>query len=175
MIAGEGAATRRTVTSIKMELVDPRGDPRPGRGLAIYAAAALAAGRRHQPIHAHIHTEKAMADLKIGVPKDGGRTIDVVLLDGEFGPLAAKEVTLFLSKPDAGIERLRLPAVHVEDTIWRVEGAQIPALGRWHVGVEILISDFEKTTIEDEVELPREDNRGASSFTVRWDCCAGIF
>ena len=79
----------------------------------------------------------------------------MVLLNGEFGPLAAKEVTLVLSKPDAGIEPLRLPAVHVEDTIWRVDGVQIPALGRWHVGVEILVSDFEKIAIEDEVELPR--------------------
>jgi copper transport protein len=155
VIAGEGPAMRRIVTSIKLELV------------IVAVILGLVAGWRFtppprsllaaadQPVHTHIHTEKAMADLKIGVPKDGGRTIEVVLLNGAFGPLAAKEVTLFLSKPDAGIERLRLPAVHVEDTIWRVEGAQIPALGRWHVSVEILISDFEKTTIEDEVELPR--------------------
>ena len=154
-LAGDVVANRRIGTSIKAELAVVvlilglvacwRFTPPPR---SLLAAA-------DQPVQAHIHTDKAMADIKIGVPQDGRRMIEVVLLDGEFGPLSAKEVTLFLSKPDAGIERLRLPAVHIEETIWRIEGAQIPMLGRWHVSVEILINDFEKTTIEDDIDLPR--------------------
>jgi hypothetical protein len=106
-----------------------------------------------QPVHAHIHAEKAMADLQIKPTSADGRQITVSLLDGEFGPLPAKEVMLVLSKPEAGIEPLRLPATHVEATIWRIDGVRLPISGRWHARVEILVSDFEKITIEDEIEL----------------------
>jgi hypothetical protein len=64
---------------------------------SLFAAAA-------QPIHIHIHAEKAMAELQIEPPAPDGRRITIGVLDGEFRPLAAKEVELFLSKPDAGIE-----------------------------------------------------------------------
>jgi hypothetical protein len=31
----------------------------------------------------------------------------------------------------------------------------ILAVGRWQVRVEILVNDFEKVSIEDEIDLPR--------------------
>jgi copper transport protein len=106
-----------------------------------------------QPVHAHIHTQRAMADLQIEPAGAAGRQITLSLLDGEFGPLPAKEVLLVLSKPEAGIEPLRLPATHVEATIWRIDSVQLPISGRLRARVEILVSDFEKITIEDEIEL----------------------
>jgi hypothetical protein len=30
----------------------------------------------------------------------------------------------------------------------------LPIAGRWHARVEILVSDFEKTTVEDDIDLP---------------------
>ena len=77
------------------------------------------------------------------------------MLDGQFGPLPAKEVTLFLANTAAGIEPLRLPATHVEGATWRVENVSIPEVDAWQVRVEILINDFEKVTIEDQIELSR--------------------
>ena len=94
-----------------------------------------------------------MADLTIEPAAGGGRQITVTVLDGQFGPLLAKEVTLVLAKPEAGIEPLRLPAAHVENTNWRI--VHLPILGDWQVRVEILISDFEKVTLEDKVEFRR--------------------
>jgi copper transport protein len=79
--------------------------------------------------------------------------MQLTILNGEFGPLPAKEVTLVLSKPDAGIEPLRFPATHVEETIWRVDGLSLPVAGRWRARVEILVNDFEKVAIEDEIDL----------------------
>jgi copper transport protein len=106
-----------------------------------------------QPVRAHIHTEKAMADLQIETTgADGGR-ITINLLDGEFRPLNAKEVILVLSKPEAGIEPLRLMATRVEATIWRVDGVRLPISGRWNTRVEMLVGDFEKVAIEDEIEF----------------------
>jgi copper transport protein len=69
--------------------------------------------------------------------------------------LAAKEVTLVLAKPAAGIEPLRLAAKHVDGATWRVDDVSIPGPGRWTVHVEILVSDFEKVVIEDHIDLPR--------------------
>jgi copper transport protein len=106
-----------------------------------------------QPVHVHIHTEKAMADLRIEPPGPAGRRITIGVLDGEFRPLGAKEVELVLSQPAAGIEPLRLAAVRDGPTDWRVDGVRAPLRGRWHVRVNILVSDFEKITIEDDFEL----------------------
>jgi copper transport protein len=60
-----------------------------------------------------------------------------------------------LSKPEVGIEPMRLMATHVADTVWRIEGAQIPVLGRWHLRIEVLVSDFEKVMLDDDIELSR--------------------
>jgi copper transport protein len=105
--------------------------------------------------HAHIHTEKAMADLYIEPSGAGGRSIRVAVLDGQFAPLSAKDVTLFLTSVAAGIEPLRLPATHVVGSIWRTDQVLLPAVGHWQVRVEILVNDFEKVSIEDEIDLPR--------------------
>jgi copper transport protein len=108
------------------------------------------------PVHAHIHTDKAMADLEIEPAGANGRRIIVTVLDGEFRPLLAKEVTLFFSSAASGIEPLRLSATHVEGTVWSIENVALPATGRWQVRVEILLNDFEKVSIEDEIGLQAE-------------------
>jgi copper transport protein len=154
IIAGDTGSTRRVVRSIRAELAiiavilglvaSWRFTP-PPRSL-------LAAGSA--PIHIHIHTDKAMADLQIGPADAEGRQIMISLLNGQFAPLPAKEVVLVLSKPDAGIEPLRLDASRIDETIWRINAVRLPVAGHWHARVEILVSDFEKTMVEDDVNLP---------------------
>jgi copper transport protein len=151
--SGDGRSAHRVIRSIQFELAIAvvilglvaswRFTPPPR---SLFAATA-------QPIHVHIHTEKAMADMEIAPPGPAGRQITIGVLDGEFRPLPAKEVELVLSKPAAGIEPLRLAATHVEGASWRVQGLRIPLTGKWHVRVDILVSDFEKITIEDEFEF----------------------
>jgi copper transport protein len=118
----------------------------PPRSLQAAAAA---------PVHAHIHAGKAMADIRVERQPDGLRLLQLTLLDEQFGPLEANEVVLVLSKPDAGIERVRYPARRSEATIWRVPNLALPVGGRWLARVEILIDDFEKVAIEGEVDLSR--------------------
>jgi copper transport protein len=108
-----------------------------------------------QPVHAHIHTDRAMVDLQFEKTSVESRRIKLTLLDGRFAPLPAKEVVLVLSKPDAGIEALRLTAWHVDGTTWQVDDVRLPLPGSWHVQVEILISDFEKTAIGQEIDLSK--------------------
>jgi copper transport protein len=105
------------------------------------------------PVHVHIHAERAMADVRVEPASASGRRVTIGLLDGEFRPLAAKEVTLLLSKPDAGIESLRWEAHHVAETTWRIDGFRLPLTGRWRLRVEILINDFERIALEDQLDL----------------------
>ena len=107
------------------------------------------------PVEVHIHTDKAMADVRFEPVRAGARTATLALWDSNFAPLAAKEVTLVLVKPDAGIEPLRIPAVHVADSSWRVELLRLPVAGRWRVRVEILVDDFNKVSIDEDVQFPR--------------------
>jgi copper transport protein len=50
---------------------------------------------------------------------------------------------------------MRRDAAYAGDSTWRVDDFLIPAPGRWHLGIEILVSDFEKITIEDDIQISR--------------------
>jgi copper transport protein len=155
IVARDGIAARRLVRSISVELLFVvvvlglvatwRFTP-PPRSLIAVAEA---------PVHIHIHGDQAMAGLTIELAGVAGRRITVTVLDGQFAPLPAKEVTVLLAKPDAGIEPLRMPATYVEGASWRIDHVQLPAGGNWQVRVEILVSDFEKITLEDKMGFLR--------------------
>ena len=60
-----------------------------------------------------------------------------------------------LASPAAGIEPVRRAAVVEPDGHWRVEGVLIPVAGPWIVRVDLLVDDFDKIVLEDQVDLPR--------------------
>src|SRR6266508_556436 len=107
------------------------------------------------PISIHLHGDKAMAQIELTPEEPRGARVSLLVLDGEFRPLAAKEVALVLSNVTAGIEALRRAAVSEGASTWRIEEVRIPGAGPWLVRVEILISDFEKVTLEETVAMPR--------------------
>jgi len=155
VVGGNGTAARRLAGSSVAEVL-----------IAVVALGLVASWRFTPPprallaaaeaaVHLHIYSDRAMADVTIELERTSGRQITVTVLDGQFGPLAAKEVTLVLANPATGIEPLRLAAKHIDGATWRVDGVSIPVPGRWTVRVEILVSDFEKVVIEDHIDLPR--------------------
>lgn len=113
---------------------------------ALFAAAA-------QPASLHIHTDKAMADISVMPGRAGPVTITASLLDGNFGPLAAKELRLALSRPEAGIEPIERQAAKQADGSWQVGDLTLPVAGRWTIELEILVSDFEMTRLKETVEI----------------------
>jgi copper transport protein len=167
-----GAAARPLAISIALELVI---------ALAILGLVALWRFTPpprtlvvDAPVSVHVHGEKAMAEIEIERAKQQSPHASVLVLDGAFQPLAAKEVTLVLANPAAGIEPIRINATRAgasgsaNDTgkaasaatsaatsTWRIDDLRIPVAGRWNLRVEILINDFEKRIIEDTVTLPR--------------------
>lgn len=118
--------------------------PPPPRALAIAAA---------QPATLHIHAEKAMADISVTPGRAGPVAIAISLLNGEFGPLPAKELRLSFANPAAGIEPIERQAARQADGSWRVAEPAIPAAGRWTVELEILVSDFELIRLSETVEI----------------------
>jgi hypothetical protein len=84
------------------------------------------------PVHIRIHGDKAMADLTIESAGIAGRRIAVTVLDGQFAPLPAKEVTLLFAKPEAGIEPLRMPATQFSAPVDR--GRPYLEIRRWRTG-----------------------------------------
>lgn len=116
----------------------------PPRALAIAAS---------QPASVHIHTLKAMADVTLTPGRIGAVAVEIVLMNGEFGPLAAKELRVGLSNTAAGIEAIERPAIRGEDGIWRVKDLSLPVPGRWAIELEILVSDFEMLRLAETVEI----------------------
>ena len=142
-VSGDAAATGTLRRSIFCELLlclailgvaaSWRFTP-PPRALADAAA---------EPAAIHIHTEKAMADLTFTPGRVGPITASMVIMTGDFGPLPAREVTLTIANPVAGIEPITRLATQPGDGTWQVTALPIPAPGRWLVRIDILISDFE--------------------------------
>jgi copper transport protein len=103
----------------------------------------------------HFHAEPAMAQIDVTPERDRGASVSIAVTDDDLNPVAAKEVALTIWNPSAGIEPIRRSAVFEGGSQWRITGLHIPISGVWRMRVEILISDFEKVMIEDNVELPR--------------------
>ncbi|MEI3854689.1 MULTISPECIES: copper resistance CopC/CopD family protein [unclassified Ensifer] len=153
VMAGDRASAKRLVRSIAAETLIVllifgavscwRFTP-PSR--ALFALAA-------QPASVHIHTDRAVALVEVLPGRVGEVDISINVATGDLEPLTAKEVTLVLSKPDSGIEPFKRAAVRRGDADWRIERVNIPLAGPWQVRVDILVSDFEKVTLSDQINI----------------------
>jgi copper transport protein len=107
-----------------------------------------------EPASIHFHGGKVMAQIEVEPVRARGAHVGIEVLDAAFQPFAAKGVTIFLSNSAAGIEPVRRDA-SLGTSNWGIDDLRIPIAGRWKLRVDILISDFEKETLEDDVLLPR--------------------
>ena len=108
------------------------------------------------PLAIHIHSDKAMFQVLVSPGKAGLDDFVLQLMTGEATPLAAKEVTLTLSLPERGIEPMERSASLGPDGYWHVRKVELPFAGRWHVRIDALVTDFEKVTLEDDLEVAPE-------------------
>lgn len=105
------------------------------------------------PLAIHIHSDKAMFQVLVSPGKAGADDFVLQLMTGEATPLKAKEATLTLSLPERGIEPMERDAELGPDGYWHVRKVELPFAGRWHVRIDALVTDFEKITLEDELEV----------------------
>ncbi|MCP3374591.1 copper resistance CopC/CopD family protein [Bradyrhizobium cajani] len=105
------------------------------------------------PLAIHIHGDKAMFQVLVSPGKAGVDDFVLQLMNAEGTLLKAKEVTLTLSLPERGIEPMERSASLGPDGYWHVRKVELPVAGRWHVQIDALVTDFEKITLEDELEV----------------------
>ncbi|RXZ38840.1 copper resistance protein CopC [Oxalobacteraceae bacterium CAVE-383] len=106
------------------------------------------------PVNIHIHGEKAMVDLSLKPQPDRRLLAALFVQAADFSPLDAKEISLQFSNPALGIEPLQKDAHRgIDNGSWTVDPFALPAPGRWHVRIDVLISDFETTSLEQDVNI----------------------
>jgi copper transport protein len=153
-LASDRATTPRLVRCIGIECA------------VVVAILALVAGWRftppprslvaaaRPPLALHIHSDRAMFQVLVSPGAAGIDTVVLQIMAGDASPLAAKEVTLILGLPAKGIEPMERKAVRSPDGNWTVRNVAIPFAGRWQVRVDALVTDFEKITLQDELDVP---------------------
>lgn len=149
---GEPAAIRQLVRSIAAETVIL---------LLIFAVAAtwrftppprtlIAEVQRTAVVH--LETSKAVADVRITPDRVGKVAISAVIAKTDRSLLDPQEVTVVLSNPGAEIEPIRRRAEKGKDG-WSVPDIVLPVPGRWRLRLDVIISDFEITRMEGEIEI----------------------
>lgn len=116
----------------------------PPRTLAVAAA---------QPASVHLHGKKVMAEVTIAPGKVGAVDASAFIMDADFSPLDAKEVTFVLANPSAGVEQIKRKAGKQTDGTWRVSDLVLPLPGVWKVRLDVFISDFEIERIAGEIQI----------------------
>ena len=106
------------------------------------------------PLALHIHSDRAMFQVLISRSRAGTDDFVLQIMAGDASPLQAKEVSLFLSLPEKGIEPMERRAERGADGIWTIRDVPIPFAGLWRVRVDALVTDFEKVTLEEELDVP---------------------
>lgn len=153
LAAGRADAAPRLSRAIRAEIV---------LGLAVVALASSfrltqpprALIEPAAPLYAHIHTGRAMADIRLTPGRPGPVAIALGFQTGDFAELVPREVEVVLAHPEAGIEPIRLMALRGGDGLWHAGPVTLPVPGGWKVTLRLLVSDFEQVTLSDTLILP---------------------
>lgn len=96
----------------------------------------------------HIHGEDGMADVTIEPGRVGTARATLQLWDGDFAPLAARDVTLTLTAPTPGSKPATRPAVQNSDGAWIVDGVTLTEPGNWMVAVRATLPSGVRLDLE---------------------------
>ncbi|MCB5412303.1 copper resistance CopC/CopD family protein [Pseudogemmobacter faecipullorum] len=111
----------------------------PPRALALVVAA---------PAHTHIHTAAVMADVTVTPGTAGPVAMEIWLSDGDMQPITPQAVTVGLTLPERGIERMTYEATADADGLWHVPELILPLAGDWAIDLEIRLTRFSMTRID---------------------------
>jgi copper transport protein len=148
---GSNPARVRLVRSIGVELIV---------GLLIFG---IVAGWRFtppprsivsgEPVSLHLHSDKVMAHVILSSDRVGPVTISLALIKPTGAVLEAKEVSIELTLPAAGIEPVRRQAVRNDTGQWAINNVVIPLSGTWTVTANVLVSNFEAVKLSGELRF----------------------
>ncbi len=104
-------------------------------------------------IELHLHDTSAMAVVTLMPGTVGANEITIDIRDAEGKPLAARDLKVSLSRDDNALEPIRATALNEETGRWTATQLLLPLAGDWTVSLQILVSDFEQTTLTGSVRL----------------------
>ncbi len=113
---------------------------------------ALAAAAPPATRMVHVHGEHLMATLTLSPGRVGANRVHIDLLDGDFAPIAPREVTLTLSPVDRSIEEKVVQARAV-DGAFEIDGLFVPVAGVWTLEVSAWMDDFTRIDLDDRLEF----------------------
>jgi copper transport protein len=105
------------------------------------------------PIHLHVHGDDAMADVIVKTLADHRVSVQMSVIAMHPTVHDAKEVSLRLARADSSLEPLVRPALRQPDGSWLVEPFSLPMAGRWQLRIDVLASDFDRVTLDQDVEI----------------------
>lgn len=105
------------------------------------------------PVSVHLHGPAAMADLELSPGRAGRNTVTLGFADGDFNPLTPLEVRLRFTDAARGLGPIETHATAQPDGQWRSPPVTLPGPGPWEVVLDILISDFAKTRLSQQILL----------------------
>jgi hypothetical protein len=113
-----------------------------------------------EPAVALLHGERTMTQVTL-TPGEAGQTrATISIMGADHAPMEAKEVSLSVALPSLGIGPLERRATKAEQGQWVLESLPMPLPGSWHVRIDVLVSDFEKATLEGEITVKPPGSRG---------------
>jgi copper transport protein len=105
------------------------------------------------PLAVHIHTDKAMFQVLVSPGRVGSDDFVLQLMNSDGTLLQAKEATLALSLLERDIAEIERQGTLGPDGFWHVKQVPLAAPGRWHMRIDALVTDFEKITLEDDLDI----------------------
>jgi copper transport protein len=93
-----------------------------------------------------------MADVTLTPGRAGPNAVEIGIVSTDGAPMEPLEVQISFADPARGLEPIRLDAVR-EGELWTAGPATLPYNGDWTVRLDVLVSDFDKATLEAIVKL----------------------
>lgn len=109
-------------------------------------AAAGEPARRGETVSASVAAFRL--DLTVTPARPGRNTVELRIAAPDGTPREVMRALLRLDRPDLGIESISRAMEPAGGGVYRYTGMDMAMPGRWRVVVDLLVSDFEKRTVE---------------------------
>jgi copper transport protein len=96
------------------------------------------------------------ATLTLVPGRPGANRLEAWATDTSGAPITAKEATVAVALPEAGIEPNRFRATMPRAGVYVAEGLAMPRAGSWRLRLDLLVDDFTKLTFEGEIVIGEE-------------------
>ena len=111
------------------------------------------------------------ATLTLVPGRPGANRLEAWATDTSGAPITAKEATVAVALPEAGIEPNRFRATMPRAGVYVAEGLAMPRAGSWRLRLDLLVDDFTKLTFEGEIVIGEEHDHDTGITITRGTTC----